>query len=52
MNEEQFQIRQLHSTEDPELDSFPVKDLVTVGGFVLYKKVFYGIFCSVLRTFL
>ena len=35
MNEEQFQIRQLHPTEDPELDSFPVKDLVTVGGFIL-----------------
>jgi hypothetical protein len=52
MSEEQFQIRQLHSTEDPELDYFPVKDLVTVGGFVLYKKAFYGIFCSFLRTFL
>lgn len=53
MNEEkkQFQIRQLHPTEDPELDPFPVKDLVTVGGFVLYKKTFYGLFCSVLRTF-
>lgn len=52
MNEEQFQIRQLHPTEDPELDPFPIKDFVTVGEFVLYKKAFYGVFCSVLRTFL
>lgn len=44
MNEEQFQIRQLHPTEDPELDPFPVKDLVTVGGFVLYKKTFLWAF--------
>ena len=50
--EEQLQIRQLHPTEDPELDPFPVKDFVTVGEFVLYKKAFYGVFCSVLRTFL
>lgn len=53
MNEEQFQIRQLHPTWDPGLDPFTVKDrIVTVGEIVFMKKHFMGVFYSVLRTFL
>lgn len=42
MNEEQFQIRQLHPTEDPELDPFSCKRPCNSGWICLYKNLFMG----------